>query len=353
MPAQGPPPQEYVRIVLVIILLFFLYTSPDQGGGPGFNARDYLAERIARSRHNLNVLNTTSYGDFAPAGSGDAETRYLNLTGFRENDGYAWERLEAWKKRSEVFYGEAKGRWKSGKPEETKGLAGEVYENVTGIVHGRWVRYNGDLAGVEMHRSVNLSTISPGIDWAYRNEESWTRNITGKEGKLMLRIDEKHSVHTDPPDEEATPSGDNLWSGGLVRNVAATMTVQDESSSGDGWEMRIHGVHWPRQGVLLMTTTSEKFAGVFGLPHLTMRKEYFATSQKLLNRTLEQTIEEMENSVLIDPSNPWTSSPEAQADATMPTPHCEYVVYVQLYPVDLELEFNRNPADSAKMIHQI
>ena len=251
------------------------------------------------------------------------------------------------------FMGRAKGRWKSGKLEEKTGLEGEVYENVTGVVHGRWARYNGDLAGVETHRSVNISAISPGIDWAYRNEESWTRNITGKEGKLMLRIDEKNTAHIDPPDEEATPSRDDLWSGGLVRNVAATMTVQDESSSGDGWEMRIHGVHWPRQGVLLMTTTSEKFAGVFGLPHLTMRKEYFATSQKLLNRTLEQTIEEMENSVLIDPSNPWTSRPEAQADATMPTPHCEYVVYVQLYPVDLELEFNHNPADSAKMIHQI
>lgn len=250
-----------------------------------------------------------------------------------------------------MFSDQVKGKWRAGK--EHTGLEGKIYENVTGIVTGRWVRYSGDLAGEETHRRLNLSRISPGIDWAFRNEDYWTRNITGKEGKLMLRLDERNAEQIDSAGEAALTTEMDKWSGGLIRGVSASMTVQDESSSGDGWEMRIHGVHWPRQGALLMTTTSEKFAGIFGLPHLTTSKDYFETSKKFLNMTLEKTIEEMENSIWIDPSNPWTSSPDAQGDAIMPTPHCEYVVFVQVHPLEMGLALNHDSVDPTTLIHQI
>src|ERR1700710_1857814 len=133
MPVQAPPPQEYARIVLILILLFFLYTSPDQPGQPGFiSIRDYAAERIERSRHSLDVLNRTGWQDFSPEGPDKSRyeaARYLNLTGFRAEDGYAWDRLEAFKKRSLMFGDEAKGRWRVGKG--YTGMEGEIYENVT------------------------------------------------------------------------------------------------------------------------------------------------------------------------------------------------------------------------------
>jgi hypothetical protein len=355
MPAQ-PPPQEYARVVLIIILIFFLYTSPDQGPPPGFpSPRDYAAERIARSRHSLDVLNITKWQDFSPDTPDKSRyevARYLNLTGFREEDGFAWDRLDAFKKRSLEFTQEAKGRWRLGKDDKS-GLVGEVYENVTGIVTGRWVRYTGDLEGEQKHRELNLSEIAPGIDWAFRSEEYWIRNITGKEGKLMMRIDERSAEETEgsyklPPQTETAS-----WSADLVREVAVTMTVQDESSSGDGWEMRVHGVHWPRQGVMLMTTTSDKFAGIFGLPHLTANMDYYTSSQKFLNKTLEETVERMENSIWIDPSNPWTSSPDSQGDAIMPVPHCEFVVYVQVYPLHVDLSSSSGYLDPAKIVSQI
>ena len=120
---QQPPPQEYARVVLIIILLFFLYTSDDQSGrGPGFpTARDYAAERITRSRASLDVLNSTQWGDFTPKVEVEADDgKYLNLTGFRKEDGYAWERLEAWRQRSESFTQEARGRWRAGKEGDRK-----------------------------------------------------------------------------------------------------------------------------------------------------------------------------------------------------------------------------------------
>jgi len=349
MPPQPVPQQEYARVVLIIVLLFFLYASPDQGTSPGFpTARDYAAERITRSRRALDILNITRWQDFSPrtADKKHEAPRYLNLTGFREEDEYAWEKLDAFKKRSLEYSDEAKGRWRLGQDDKNV-LMGDVYENVTGIVTGKWVRHTADVNGEPRHRVMNLTEISPDIDWAFRGEEYWIRNITGNEGKLMLRLDEKEVKEKgsaeDPPPLPVE----------VIRGAVATVTIQDESSSGDGWEMKVHGVHWPKQGVMLFTTTSDKFSGIFGLPHLTPSMEHYISSQKLLNRTLENTIEGLERAVWADPGNPWTSSPESQGDATMPVPHCELVVYIQVYPLKVDLADSAGYLDPVNIVHQI
>ena len=350
-PQQGAPPPEYHKIVLICVLLFFFYTNPDQGGQSGYSIRDYAADRIQRSRHSLDVLNGTRWQDFSPKSSkkpGYEVSRYLNLTGFKEEDGFIWDRLGAFKERSELFSQEATRNWNLGANlgDGAAALQGEIYENVTGVVRGRWVRNTKDLAGMETHRQLNLSEISPGVDWAYQSEENWTRNVTGQEGKLMLRIDEKDVAETDAVSDRTKNKAERL-----VREVAATMTIQDQSSSGDGYEMRLHGVHWPRQGILLMTTTSEKFAGIFGLPHLAINNEQFETSKTLLNRTLEKVVEKMENAVWFNPTSPWSSTPDTQGDSIMPQPHCEYVVYVQVHPP--VLGGMTLPVDHAQVIYQI
>lgn len=354
MPGQQPPPQEFARVVLVIILLFMLWTQPDQGPPPGFpSIHDYAAERIARSRHSLDVLNVTTWQDFSPKGGDKPQgepARYLNLTGFRQEDEYAWERLDAFKKRSQEYTQDAKGRYRQGKDDTATGV-GDVYENVTGIVTGRWKRYDADMNGESRKRFMNLTEISPSIDWAFRDEEFWTRNITGSEGKLTVRIDERNVVELDPLAMEATEKPKPSFN--LIREVGGTVIVQDTSSTGDGYEMKVHGVHWPKQGIIIMTTTSEKFSGVFGLPHLTMNADQYFSSQKLLNMTLETTIEEMEKASWADQGNPWTSSPDTQGDAMMPTPHCEYVVYAQVYPLKVDLSHNAGLLDPANIVHQI
>lgn len=355
MPPQAPPPQEYARLLMFIILIFFLTTSPDQGAPGGFpgSTRDYGAERIARSRHALDVLNTTRWQDFAPKTAGRTQgeaARYLNLTGYREDDDYNWERLEAFRKRSELFTAEAKGRWRLGK--EKDALAGEVYENVTGIVTGKWVRNTEDLNGEPRARVMNLTEISPAVEWLYRDEEAWQRNITGDEGKLLIRLDESDGEELDLFAELAKEGGVVAPSDYMIREVAATVKIQDEKSPGDGWDMRVHGVHWPKQGVMLLTTTSEKFSGLFGLPHLTMDPNQFVTSQRLLNVSLEKAIESLENSVWADPGNPWSTSPDVPGDSTMPIPHCEYVFYIQVYPLKVDLS-SMGSLDPTTIIHQI
>jgi hypothetical protein len=350
MPPQPVPQQEYARVVLIIVLLFFLYASPDQGPPPGFPAaRDYAAERIAVSRRSLDILNITKWQDFSPKGPDSSKhdaPRYLNLTGFREEDDYAWERLEAFKKRSSEYSDEARGKWRVVDGGEN-GLMPDVYENVTGIVAGRWVRHTADINGEPRKRFMNLTEIAPETDWAFRGEEYWIRNITGNEGKLMLRLDEKQA------EEIGSVEDLPLSPVNAVRSAVATITIQDETSYGDGWEMRVHGLHWPKQGVMLFTTTSDKFHGIYGLPHLTPSREHYLSSQKLLNRTLEKAIEGMENAIWADPGNPFTSSPDNQGDATMPVPHCELVVYVQVYPLKVDLASGTGRLDPANIVHQI
>ncbi|KAH7396006.1 RING finger ubiquitin ligase-like protein [Cadophora sp. MPI-SDFR-AT-0126] len=348
MPTQQPPPQEYARVVLIIILLFFLYTSPDQGAPAGFQSpHDYAAERIGRFRHALDVLNRTKWQDFSPKTADKSRfeaARYLNLTGFREEDDYAWERLDAFKKRSQEFTEEAT---------RNNGAVSDVYRNVTGIVKGKWVRNTADLNGDPRPRTLNLTETSPVIDWAFRDVEYWTRNITGTEGKMMLRLEESDAGGVDVYPDMPKDSKLSIDSPNVAREIAATLTIQDESSTGDGWDMRVHGVHWPTQGVMLLTTTSEKFSGVFGLPHLTLNLDQFISSQRLLNKTLEREVEGLEKSIWIDLSNPWSSSPDSPGDATMPVPHCEYVVYVQVYPMDLSPTSLKGQLDPASVIDAI
>ncbi|EPE29562.1 RING/U-box [Glarea lozoyensis ATCC 20868] len=333
---QVPRSQEFAgRLLFVIILFLFLNGPGNQApAGAGFpSARDYAQERITRSRQQLDVLNRTRWQDFAPKGydtPGYEPGRYVNLTGFRDQDDYNWRRLGPWKERCDEFSKASRKEWVKGEEEKNgPGFVGQVYNNITGVVVGEWVRYEKDLGlKDQLTRHLNLTEISPHTDWAFTNEKFWTRNITGQEGKLLLRIDEKDVEELDLGDT-SVGKRNAAW----VREVGATMTIQDETSSGDGWEMRVHGVHWPRTGVVLMTTTSDKFAGVFGLPHLATNAGYYTSSQKLLNMTLEKTVERMEKAVWIDPSNPWTSSPDSQGDAMMPTPHCEFLVYAQVHPV--------------------
>jgi hypothetical protein len=259
------------------------------------------------------------------------------LTGFREQDGYLWNRVDAfWD-----ICGDIAG-WN-----KVSGLTA-IYENVTSTVTGEWVRYNGDLHGEEeQHKKFNLTAISPGIDWAVEPGADWFRNITGFEGKLKLSVDEKDEKEGEAELENAALEYRK------IRELRASMTIQDDSSSGDGWEALLHGVHWPAKGAMLLTTTSDKFAGLFGLPHLTRDADQFTSSTTLLNRTLEKKIVGMEDAFWTEVGNPWPSSPEGPRDAAFPTPYCELVVYAQVHPINLGLPVLEPHTDPATIVKNI
>jgi len=313
---------------LVLILFFWLILTPDNGqvlmSGPSV-----ATTRLQRQRQAHGVLTSTKWGDFTPRQMGETEDivpRYINLTGFREGDGYGWEDFADFRNRCQersrnAYSPTNSDDWNRPGPSQFP------WKNVTGRVNGEWVRRPGSV--VRQAAGYNLTHIAPDSSWqgAYSD---WARNVTGAHGKIAMHLEE---YDTAAEYVEETSEKD-LRSASVVRETAAFVSLQDEASGSMTWSMRLHGVHWPRQGAILLTTTSEKFAGIFGLPHLSPGPDFFQSSQKLLNVTTNQVLRKKEHARYPDPSNPWTSTVEGPDDPWALTPYCEYIMYLQLYPLD-------------------
>jgi len=296
------------------------YSYPGSGQSLHYNLR----RLFFYSRHSLHILNTTQWGALDPdccGAGGRIEGWWLDLVGFRRGEAFALGSIRKWRQRC----------WRTRYWPEHKGAPFEEKDwvNVTGILSGEWVRYIEDVDVKEKSSGhLNLSTITTGLNWAIRDSKGLAMSVTGNEGGVMLRIDENVGLEMEVEAEleEAIDVGYSETRhvdrrAALVREVAATLTVYDANSSDTGWEMRVYGVHWPRAGALLLTTTSKKFAGIFGLPHLSTADDYFVTSQRLLSTSVGKTFTEARRSEV---RNPWAARPGAE-------PHCEYVVYVQVY----------------------
>ncbi|KAK2019413.1 hypothetical protein LZ32DRAFT_652880 [Colletotrichum eremochloae] len=328
-PFENPRP---VVLGLAIVGLLWILLAPGTGGASLFSASDLAVQRLQRHRHALDLLNTSKWGDFAPRqnrSSTDPSSRSLNLTGFRAQDGFAWDDLERFRERCLEWSHNAippvggVNLWDIGEGEA-------VWQNATGAVKGTWVRK--DATSKREWTSYNLSTITPSLHWSGSQSE-WARNITGDEGKILMDL-----VDTGRHGREMSYQGvveDGVASsGGKVRSAKASVTIEDVKGSGVNWEMRLHGVQWPRQGTILLTTTSEKFDGIFGLPHLTPSSDFFQSSQRLLNVTLGEILRRKEKEVFNDGVMPWTSDLSNPSDTLNPAPHCEYIMYAQVHPPD-------------------
>ena len=252
------------RFTLVVFLLLFLFLSPDSQA-PSLSQQRDRDHSILEERQALDLLNTSSYG-----GLDAAHNRWLNITGLRQKDGYAWDLLLDVQERAKeqlqnicnafeftsLYKNASLPTRKPAKDGDEMNTVDKIlstmrpfydpaplYQNVTGIIHGQWTlsKIGERLASP----SMNLSALTPRVGYV---SQKYDRNITGRSGDLRFHVHEG--------------TGDDLELGkeddGLVRDVKATMTIKDESSSGDGWEMGLFGVHYPLQGGIVLSTTSEK-----------------------------------------------------------------------------------------------
>ncbi|SPN98937.1 related to TUL1 RING-domain E3 ubiquitin ligase [Cephalotrichum gorgonifer] len=360
-PTPRPSPREYSRTLpLVLIILGWLFFFPDNPVTL-LSVSEVAANRLDAQHSALSVLNSTKWGDFTPVvpdGAGDstgdhdgssvgddgtnkeggkeeekegdgeqegeepAGPRFLNLTGFREGDGLAWDDLGSFRERCLATSraaipptAEGDDRWLLGEGEP-------VWQNVSGHLHGTWARHDASVSRQAI--SYNLTAVAPDIDWTGARSP-WARNVTGREGRMKVRLHDR-----------AGPDGDGGDPGKFDANMArAEVTIEDADGSGSTWDMRLHGLHWRRHGALLLTTTSEKFDGIFALPHLSPGPEFFESGQKVLNDTITTKLKERARYLSFDARIPWTSDIQ-DVDIYSPSPHCEYIMYAQVYPPDRE-----------------
>ncbi|KAF5023812.1 hypothetical protein F66182_4120 [Fusarium sp. NRRL 66182] len=322
-----PQAQSPIPTLLFIVFIIWLVFPEGDYSSQSLTLSDLAAERLERFHDALDVLNASRWGDFTPAPDKGSNVKpsHLNLTGFRARDNFAWDDLKRFRERSLEFSRHAvppvagQNLWNAGQGEP-------IWMNASGTVHGDWIKRKGSV--FRGYDSYNLSKIAPEMDWIGDNVP-WARNITGRTGRMMLRLEGNRTIHEY---EQLPAQTDAPFAGGLIRSIKGTTTIEDTSGSGHDWEMRLWGVHWPRQGVVLMTTTSEKFEGIFGLPHLTPSEDFFHSSQMLLNQSIARTLARKEDNVYADQTVPWTSDLENPLYTANPSPHCEYIMYAQVYP---------------------
>ena len=328
------------RATLFIIILVFFLLSPDNRNASLSQQRS-LADQIANERAALQVLNSSNYN-----GLDTANQRWLNLTGFREGDGFVWDGLPIVQQRARELFNtiiadSALSVKRNGtsdtESQEMQDALRDVpssmkpfndhlpmYSNVTSVVRGQWAHSKITKGYPAAH--LNLTNLAPEAGYI---SQQFNRNITGWSGDLRFKLAEQST------DEELDIDSN------VVRKIKAEMIIQDETSSGDGWDITMFGVHYVQQGSIVLSTTSEKFAGIFALPHFTLSTEAFELAQGLLSSSLKSVIDEQEisfDAVL----NPWTSSPSNPSDSMFPIPHCEFIVYLQQHPSSNSDEEFRN-----------
>lgn len=225
------------RQFLFFIILLLLINSPEPQN-PGFNTRSRYNNVIDREWEQLDILNSTRYGDF------DAkEKKWLNITGLREDDAFSWDVLGDVKSRARErmkgVLGERAQGWLDGKNEESNKEM--VYRNVSGFVEGEWVRsplsrirYPLDLLNVTGHVP----------DFAMVAE--FDRNLTGTHGTVRMHLTELDGRQR--TDDNRT-----------ISELKAKVVIEDADSWGDNWwEFNLNGVHYPGFGGAVLTTTSER-----------------------------------------------------------------------------------------------
>ena len=249
---------EGPRVFLFLILLFLFFSSPNTR--PPSPAQQLQLDNIlAKERYGIGLLNGSAPGDFNPATG-----RWINVTGFRHGDNFAWNLLpevqsRVREQRQSIFYAHPAdfqspvhidsrlGRNISATDTElpTSVIASsengdDVYRNITGFIKGKWVRR--EPAAGNDNPVLNLSSLAPSELYT---TEDFLYNVTGREGDVHFKLDQKYSENF-------------ILSGSYATDVKVEMTLKDEASNGDGWAIVLHGVHSPQHGSIILTSTSAK-----------------------------------------------------------------------------------------------
>ncbi|KAJ4370151.1 hypothetical protein N0V86_008887 [Didymella sp. IMI 355093] len=302
------------RSFLFFIILLLLINSPEPQQ-QSFNTRTRYDELIQREYDQLDVLNRTNYGDFSTS-----RKKWLNVSGCRDEDGFAWDMLPSVQAKANMHgeraLGDAWARVLDGSTldRDVDALRLPVYRNLSGYVQGEWVR---DAGSRIRHPDDMGNTTHPAKDPFTNAAMDFDRNLTGNSGSFRVHITEL---------EDKMRMDVNR----TISEIGAKIVVgDDESFGGNWWEFYVHGVHFKDSGHAVLTTTSERFAGIFALPHFQLSRALHDSSRQFLNWTIHETIQRQIHRPF-PIWNPWTSSPAgSNEDMIGVAHHCEFVLYLQ------------------------
>ncbi|KAI6826096.1 hypothetical protein KC340_g10430 [Hortaea werneckii] len=306
--------QDRRGLIIPLLIIGFIFFSPDPIQSPPrrFRQQPTIEDAIADEQRSLGVLQASSYGDFPNHNA-------LNLSGLEANRSYAWDALPKVKERAtwqlEYALGDTGHAALEG---QSLDPAIALYHNVTGFLHGQWVR--SKIQEEVPIPQLNLTDYAPPNPFHRPRPRFFDRNITGNEGELSVRFREREQ----PIHYEAAPDAYN------ATGIGADISLKD-ASNGNEHELQVQGVYLPSLGQAIMTTTSSKHAGIFMLPHFALSESTFNEAKALLNDSISRVIELQQDRDLIS-LNPWAANMEGSGPDAFENPSCELIVYLQQHP---------------------
>jgi transmembrane E3 ubiquitin-protein ligase len=197
------------------------------------------------------------------------------------------------------------------------------YANITGIVRGKWTRIP------EPNLNPFLPPEIPTTDeydspHTFPAPEEWGNfsyrdPITGLDGKFTLDISAMHQ------DDEG-------------QFIEAAFGVAKET--GDNvYTTRLHGIHFPRTGQIVLTSTSpKKFEGLTMLPFLTTTNDTFSTAQALIMSHLRTSIEKHQS---------YTAQQDEESTFFSRPLQCDIILFLAVLPSPIP------PAELAAYEHEM
>lgn len=246
------------KVSLVVFVLIFFFFLPHKEESS--SREQELGRLLNEERTVINLLNGTSYGAL-DAG----RNRWINITGLRQEDGFAWGLLPRVQQRTQEqfqkslhgplftdMYSPSRSPYRLDEIVETQGnfnvsieendwvRRDSLYQNVTGVVHGQWVR--SKITDGLKSPVLNLTALVPDARYV---TQKYNRNITSQHGDMQIEL-----IENDSSTEKSSSE--------LIREVRAKMIIKEEILGNDGWGMTLHGVHYLEQGQIILVTTSQK-----------------------------------------------------------------------------------------------
>ncbi|KIV87903.1 hypothetical protein PV11_03419 [Exophiala sideris] len=266
---------EAPRVVLLVVLLLFVFLTPEQPARRQFRIDTTNVEE--QRQVELDVLTNSSYGHFNPE-----KDQWLNLTGFRESDGYQWDLLSRVQEFSKQQFETA---WKDVNGNDEL----PIYEKVTGEIRGKFSKTETSLPPPV----INLTAIDPKREYMLTFFE---RNITEKNGEVSFSLYD--SKDRDARNASAIKADISLWT---------------DDSPGNGWQAKLQGVHFP-SGQIIMSTSSSKFDSFPAFPHFALDADGFVAARTVMNESLHEK---------------WQKTFEDLNDGLAFAPQCELIVWLQ------------------------
>ncbi|KAF2216623.1 hypothetical protein CERZMDRAFT_33519 [Cercospora zeae-maydis SCOH1-5] len=304
-----------VLLPLVFLTWFWFSQSHQPLRQPGFAARPTIKDAIVAEQEQLWAIGNSSW-----AAEWEQDGPTANITGFGTADGFVWDALPAVRARAQEQLEYALGDWgKAALEGQAEGRNPiPLYSNVTGYVMGKWKRSPLQDAVPTPH--LNLTQYVPKDPFAQNTTPGrFERNVTGDHGEATIRFKQYEGTYME---NSTTEMGVHL--------------VLADGQTYDEWEAQLHGTYDIATGHGIFTTTSDKFGGIFGLPHFALSQHSFETMRSLLNRSIAHEIHR-QISEDTDALNPWTSKAEGTDDFVWP--RCELVVHLQQMATAMNMRY--------------